>query len=227
MNRSELLLSRLRRCPGYKDGSKVGIRAVEHVKIEEVDERQSELIVIANTDDVDLEQEVVVPSGADQDSYFFANKKMFVDHDTSTEKCVAVMRSCRPFPSPSNHRQWRVRCRVFRNQGNQLADDIWKMAITDGIGVSIGFIPKDYGSVTDTESKTYPGAQSIIRSWHWLELSFTAFPCNVACQSADVVTSMDRSAELTELVCKGRISPATAQALGIAYPPRKRRIVIG
>lgn len=225
MNRNELLISRLRRNPAVKDGAAIGIRAVTKVKVAEVDEEQSELIVIANTDDVDLEREVVDPSGADPDSYFFTNRKMFVDHDTSTDKCVAVMRSCRPFPSATDHRQWRVRCRVYRGRGNQLADDIWNMATSDGIGVSIGFIPLDYGPVLPHEAKRYPGADSIVRRWHWLELSFTAFPCNVACQSAEVVSSMARSAELAEMVGKGRIHPATAAALGLARP--KRNIVIG
>ena len=224
--RSDLLLSRLRLKHGLKADEKIGLHGIESVRVESFDEAQGDIVVVATTDDVDLEQEVVVPAGASPESYFFRNKKLFIDHDPDVKNCIGSMRSCRPFPSMADHRQWRVRCHIYRNMGNELADFVWKMATTDGIGVSIGFRPLDAGRVTAAEAKQYPGAETIVRAWEWLELSFTAFPCNVACQSIGVMESETRAAKLTDMAVKGAMSPAVAKALGVRLPPPKATTIV-
>lgn len=170
------------------------------------------VMVIANTNDVDLQQEVVVPSGADL-SYFKSNGSVFCDHRTDVQNFVGIRRNQYPYPSAADHSAWMVR--VFVRE-TPLGNDILSMVRAGGLGVSIGFIPTDWGRPTEAESKSYgPAMTSIVRAWKWLELSFTAFPCNVACRSMEIPAGDTRKAGILDnLLCKGAIRRESAAAVG-------------
>lgn len=189
------------------------------------------LTVIATTDDIDVDGEVVIPGGADT-SYFFKNRKIFVDHQLGTEFCVGTLHSANLKPNG-----WQCRIRMFKLPGNPLPDDILTIAREAGIGVSIGFLPTAKGAPSPEEKSIYKSASSIIRQWKWIELSIAAAPANISCQST---LSLSKSIEgklalLDELVTKGRIAPFSAKALGLSVPrtleastgvPKRRTIVV-
>ena len=213
------LKNRLRLKAG-KDDAIVGVVAsfATDVKIE----RDRNIEVIANTDDIDLQDEVVVPSGADTD-YIVRNGKVFADHMYGMTDVVGSIRYIAKYPTPKDHRAWKARIQMLALAGNSLPDDILTIAREVGIGVSIGFEAVDYGPPTEDESKAYTGKtgppRSVVRRWKWLELSFTAFPANVACQSVVGVMDETRAAALDQLVTKGAVRRASAVALGL--PDRK------
>lgn len=126
-------------------------------------------VFIANTADVDLDNEVVVPAGADT-TYFFKNRTIFLDHDYT--KPVARLRY-----ASLKGGKWVVNMTFGRTP---LALEA-KANVDDGVvnGSSIGFIPTDYGRPTAEEVKAYGPHESIVRTWEWLELSLTGLPCNV------------------------------------------------
>jgi hypothetical protein len=187
-----------------------------------------DIIVVANTDDIDLVKEVVVPSGADT-SYFFANRKVYVDHCTNTPACVGTLRSA-VLRQVNGREAWQVRIGLYGFKNNPLVEDIWTIAQDGGIGVSIGFIPLDWGKPTPEEVKTYSrngeSPQSVCRRWKWLELSIASQPMNVACQTVGTVSGKTdpraekRLALLDSLVTKGRIRRETAHLLGLPKPKR-------
>lgn len=109
----------------------------------------------------------------------------------------------------------------------ELGDDILKMVQEGGVGVSIGFIPVDWGRPTDQEIAMYgSGVQSVVRKWKWLELSFTAFPCNVACQVIGGPPAPDASkaAVIESLLTKGLIRKESAALVGFPVAKPKRII---
>lgn len=179
-----------------------------------------DIIVVANTDDIDLENEVVIPSGASRD-YFEANGKVFVDHDYSFGSAVGAVRKngIVAFPSLSEQRGWKVRVGMLSLKGNPVPDDILTVAKEVGIGTSIGFAATDHGPPTDEEAERYMGKKgppdSVVRKWDWIELSFTAMPCNKACQSQEMIVDDSRAASLEGLVTKGLIQKQSARALGL------------
>lgn len=191
------------------------------------------LTVVATTDDIDCEGDIIVPSGADT-SYFFANRKIFVDHRLGTEHCVGALHSANLKPNG-----WVCRIRIFKLPGNPLADDILTIAREAGIGVSIGFVPTAMGAPTAEERARYGkgGAEisNVIREWKWVELSIAAAPCNVSCQSMNLQSNGGKLALLDEMVTKGRIQLQSAVALGLTAPrnaspvivPKKRIVVVG
>lgn len=138
---------------------------------------------IATTNDIDSSREVVVPEGADL-TYFIQNKSIFVDHMYDTASCVGKIRVNALQMIRDNSGQptgWRVRIAMGKNYNQKLVKDCMGLA-QDGIGMSIGFRAIDWGSPTSDEAKRWPGVQTVIRKWQWLELSLTPFPCNVACR---------------------------------------------
>lgn len=180
-----------------------------------------DLILYANTDDIDLEDEVVIPDGAAADSYFFRNRKVFLDHSYEYASLVGALRSHALIDRPDGGKAWRVRIHV---RTSPLGDDILTAADEVGIGTSIGFRALDFGPPTDDERKRYTkgtrGPHGIVRRWEWLEQSLTAMPCNVACQSL-TATAIDatRAAALDRLVTGGLIRRESAYLLGM--PDRK------
>ena len=181
-----------------------------------------DIIVVANTGDIDLENERVIPSGAD-DSYFKANGQMFADHQYDIGSGAGVVRNISAYPSTENHKAWRLRVRLRDNDIGKairaIVDD------TNQIGVSVGFVPVDYGPPTPDEQDALGGAfHSIVRTWKWFETSFTLLPCNVACQSMNITEgkSMDMVESADRLLGSSKISREAAAALGMPITAKRR-----
>ncbi len=163
------------------------------------------VVVIANTADVDLDSEVVVPSGADT-SYFFKNRTIFWNHDYNVP--IARLRY-----ASLKGGKWIVNMTFGKGE---FATEVREM-VQDGVvtGTSVGFIPTLYGRPTPDETKAYGPHDSIVRSWKWLELSITPLPCNVE--------AMIEAGE------KGLVSKATIRKAlpDVATPKRRVLIVVG
>jgi hypothetical protein len=220
------ILTRLK-SHGIQDGETVGVVS-SYGKGAELHTKSAsrELIVVANTGDIDLDNEVVVPSGADT-RYFERNRMIFADHQYDLGQVAGKMRRLDKYPSEADHKSWRVRAYV---NDNPIGNAVWTIVEETGqIGVSIGFIAKDYGPPDDNERKAYKSRdgsvpRSIVREWDWFELSFTALPCNVACQSLTVTEgkSADMLNEVERLVTKGRIDRESAYMLGMPIAPKRK-----
>lgn len=136
----------------------------------------------ASTDFVDLDDEVLLPGGADT-SYLTANRSVFVDHWYDLDHCVGKVKEIRRDPATGS---WVVDVRMLANSPFPYVGAVVSMASDVGIGMSVGFDPIEWGKPNADEAKLYPNAETIIRKWKMLEVSFTAIPCNVTCQSQSV-----------------------------------------
>ena len=189
------------------------------------DKQDLELVVIATTDAVDNDREVVLPGGADR-SYFEANKSIFVDHRYDVASWIGTMRKTMPYPAAGDgQRGWKVRMRL---RDTALGRDLYRATQEGyGPGASIGFVPTDYGPPTEDERARYGDASAIVRKWRWLELSLTAMPCNVACQMIGVADdaetiAADRAERLQRAVSTGTIQPESAYLLGLPAPDARK-----
>jgi hypothetical protein len=224
------ILHRLKGHPGIDDDARVGVVSSfgkgAQIIVKSDDNRARHLEVIANTDDIDLDNEVVIPGGANT-AYFQRNKQIFADHVYDLGNVVGVLRHLYKYPSDTDHKAWRVKMHLHDNPLGNAAMRI--VEETGQIGVSIGFVAKDYGAPTEDERKRFKSADgstphSVVREWDWFELSVTALPCNVACQSmamtegksADMLDAVDR------LVTKGLIDRESASLLGMPITPRRK-----
>lgn len=221
MNTAEVL-RKMREKNGLADDAPVGIVSSFGAVEEVTDDRN--LVLVANTDDIDLDNEVVVPSGLRGEAYFFKNRKIFADHRYDIGSVIGTLRSATPFPSPKNQRGWRIRVYVARTP---LGDDTLTLAREIGIGASIGFAPVEYGKPNAEEVKVYESRgkktpKSMVRVSDWLETSGTMMPCNVSCQGGAATFDDTKAAILDQMVCKSRIARASAVAFGLpATPVRK------
>lgn len=205
-----------------KSADKLGIRCFE-VSAKDVNVGGRLIDILATTDAIDLDREVVVPSGCDM-SVYQLNKRNFLDHDYRFEKHVATMRSCVPWPSAKNFKGWRNRSQVLAGLNHPFADDLLTVAQQAGIAASIGFELIAGSPPVDTDPPAYQDAEYIVRSCRVIELSFTAMPCNMTCQSLDEKPGKDlekRLGALEDLAVKGRkgggIALESAIALGLHY----------
>lgn len=220
------ILTRLKQ-HGIQDGESVGVVS-SYGKGAEIDTKNNtrDLVVVANTGDIDLDNEVVIPSGADT-KYFERNRMIFADHQYDLSQVAGKMRHLHKYPTEADHKAWRVRAHV---NNNPIGNAVWTIVEETGqIGVSVGFIAKEYGPPDDEERKAYRGKdgstpRSIVREWEWFELSFTALPCNVACQSLAMTQgkSADMLNEVERLVTKGRIDRESAYLLGMPITPKRK-----
>lgn len=178
----------------------------------------------ANTLDVDLEEEVVVPGGADL-GYIGKNRMMFADHKYGISDAVGKIRAFIPVLTGDLQTAWKVR---FHLTDATEAGRTAKALIDDlgSIGLSVGFIPIDRGPATADERERYGkgGKQprNIVREWYWFELSPTCLPCNKVCHSETVRRDEKYAAEVERLVTKGRISREGASALGLPIRAERR-----
>jgi hypothetical protein len=195
--------------------AKIGVRGI-FSKSAKIDADGRTLEVIATTNDIDLDDEVVLPGGADP-SYFAKNGKLFVDHQYRTQDVVGTLRALTPFSRVGGGAGWKMR--AYMIPGLPMADAVLAIAEAGGIGWSIGFEAIDYGKPTVEEAKSYKQGDkaplSIIRKWRWLETSATPFPCNVACQTMNMVQDESKMALLDELVTKSKITREAAEAFGL------------
>lgn len=202
----------------------VGLMAFS-VKSADVRTDIRELVCTATTDSIDLDREVVVPSGADT-TYYATNRANFVDHDYRAEMHVATMRNIRAWPDERKFNGWLNRSRFFSGLKSPLADDILTIAAQAGVACSIGFETIQGGPPIDTDPPSYQEAEWVHRKWRWLELSFTFMPCNMGCRQVGGPKALpeiesEKMAVVDALICKGRkrggVALASAVALGFPY----------
>ena len=195
-------LARLRQKFFVKSTEQVGFAGAAVVKAsEQVTAEERVVEVIATTSDVDLDDQVVDPAGADW-SYFNAagQKKVFQDHWYDSEHNVGIARSISPYMEGGRQTGWKMRIHVYTGLKCPYADDIWEKIKQGGYGCSIGFIPKEVGDLTPAEKVRWPNADSIVRKWKALELSFTPLPCNVKCQNVTAdAKSVDHKSSTIEV----------------------------
>lgn len=198
----------------------LGIKSTVGARFKRVDDPETpsrpDYIAIANTDDLDLDDEIVMPSGANT-SYIKANGKLFANHNYENADVVGSIRSMSAYPSTANHKAWQVRIKLTTLEAGETVRKI--IEETGTIGLSVGFFAREYGPPTPEEKKAYSvGAKtprSIVRQWDWFELSATALPCNKACQTMGIATDEKHAAEIERLVTKGLISRNGAAKLGL------------
>lgn len=188
-----------------------------------------DIIVTATTDDVDMDDEVVLPGGADME-YYSKNRANFLDHLYDFGKHVASMRSIK---MADDRRSWINRSVVFDGLKSPYADDLLAIATQVGIGASIGFEALEGGPPMESDPIRYKKARYVVRRWRMVELSFTAMPCNVSCRTMQETGGYDegKMAALDEMVTKSQIKLKSAVAVGFVYrktvavstPPRVRR----
>lgn len=185
MRRSDLIERIKSHAQGLRSGADVRIiRGDLATKDVSVDTRNGnrDITVVANTAAIDCDNEVVIPTGANL-QYLDKNRKVFVDHSYDYHSMVGGIRPGYPILDGD---KWLVRFGVSRSE---LGDRILADAQDFGVGVSIGFDALEAGPPTQDEVKKYgrgKSFRSVVRKWHWIELSVTAMPCNVECQSVAV-----------------------------------------
>ena len=178
----------------------------------------TEIIGMATTDDLDLDQETVLPSGADW-KYFEANGNLFLDHCYSSMQAVARLRSITPVGNG-----WQVHAAFINNPMNENIRACQTLAEANGLGMSIGFEVQDGGPPTADEVAKYPGTTYVIRRWKGIEVSFTAMPCNVACRTHALVYGDDsepKAARARELLSKNRVPESVWAGVGLKIKPRR------
>jgi len=179
------------------------------------------------TSDIDSQYEVVLASGADW-TYAKQNGKAFLDHAYSFDKAVGSIRWIKGVPNNERPTAWRARTFIFDKPGDPTGDQLLYVARESGIGASIGFRAINCSAPTREEADAYAKASkmvpdSIIRRWEAIEYSFTAFPCNVACQGSAVGGEDEkRLAAMDEMIVKGRITREFASAIGFPTTPKRR-----
>lgn len=180
--------------------------------------------MIVTTDDVDMENEVVDPNGADT-SYINTRGqgKVFLDHRMETEFAVGSIVYTAKHIIDGELRGYRQLIRIRNDSPFPFADDCWNMAKTIGIGSSVGYAGRVMSKVYPTDPARWAGAKSVVRRWKWIETSLTAAPMNVSCQSQSV-SEGKRLATLDDLVTKSIIKRETAVVLGLT--DAKPRIII-
>lgn len=200
-----------------KIGARFG-RLFEQAVKEEPDQGGRMLITaIATTSGVDLENEVIIPSGADV-SYFSAARAVYYCHDTYSLP-VASLRNLAMLPDKSG---WRVQASTLSTEfARDVATCIAEGAINGG---SIGFLRTSAGTPTKEELAKYGPCEYVTREWKWLEWSVTPFPCNpeAMIESAAMGKSLDGAAEIVRgLASKGLIARKSADLMGF-----KRKVVL-
>jgi hypothetical protein len=136
-----------------------------------------EVVCYANTAAVDLEAEVVVPSGLDVTSYLDKNRNLFVDHQYDVCSAVATLRLMTLTPQG-----WIARGVFHDDMANPYVRACVALAKAGTLAMSIGFEALEWGPPSQAEKVAYPGAESIVRKARILEISYTAFPMNVTCR---------------------------------------------
>lgn len=181
---------------------------------------------IINTADTDLDDEVVLPSGGRWKDYMDRNKSVFVDHQYDLPSRVATNRHM-------NGDEASVRATAnLLPDDNALAKAVRILLENGGVGTSIGFEALDRSRPTPEEQQRYPRAKSIVRSWNMIEWSFTAMPCNVACQATSFTSADPKSGTTArELLVKsfGAAADTILSSFGLIptlAQPRRTVIVV-
>lgn len=222
LNTIEVMRSRAKAAYGI-DAASVGIVSSFGQKAD-VNPRRREITWIANTSDIDMEDEVVVPEGLDPSRYFDKNRAIFLDHRYETMYKIGMMRSRKLVDDAQMRKFWQVHAYIMPTE---LGNAVLAMAEEGGgMPCSIGFAAVDWGSPTKEETKRYSqrdiAPRTIVRKADWIELSATAIPMNVSCQGKLCGEPEPKSLSLIDsLVCKGRITRNAALAMGFKEAKKK------
>jgi hypothetical protein len=181
--------------------------------------RPLEVTCYANTAAVDLEREVVVPSGLDVRSYLGNNKNLFVDHRYDVLSAVAVCRSMTLDPSG-----WLCRGVFHEDMSNPYVKACVVLARAGTLAMSVGFEALDWGAPTVEEAKAYPGVESVVRKARVLEVSYTAMPMNVTCRQ--VATNIDTANETAEKCRKAMIDAKIPDRVVQDFGIKPRRTIV-
>jgi len=219
------------------DGSAVGMKSAvqSFTRVKAGQDGVYDYIATANTDDIDLDNEVVLPGGADK-SYIEVNRMMFADHNYTTNDVVGKIRAFTRYPNSQAQTAWKVRFRLAPTEVGRTTK-----AIVDEygeIGLSIGFFARDYGPPDADEKTLYTREgktpSAIVRKWDWFELSTTALPSNKSCRIEGVRSDEKYAANVERMVTKGLISREGAARLGLPIGedrksfaiPKPRRVLL-
>lgn len=231
------IITRLKAHPGITDDTTVGVVS-SFGKGAEIDIKADtrDIVATLTTSDIDLEDEVLVPSGGNMD-YLLENGKLFADHNYDLNSYAGVLRTIAPVYSvsdKSNPRGWKIR---FNVPNLPIGNTILAIVEHAGkIGVSVGFKVVDYGPPTPEEIAAHgvggKKPRSIVRLWDAFEGSPTLLPCNVKCQAIrdGAAKSIYRvgpgSDELLhtadDLLRKGLIDRESAFRLGMPTTPTRK-----
>lgn len=177
---------------------------------------------VATTEDLDVDDEVVIAGGVDPKSYFFTNKSVFIDHQYDIANFIGNARRVLPRPDAKSPTAWVVQVRLHK--AHQYTPTIMELAADGLIGSSIGFARQEGGRPTADEVKRYSkGGREpamIARRWEWIEQSITAMPANVSAQAIGFEDA--KAIMLDELTTKGRVPRPLAVALGLPDSPKRR-----
>lgn len=178
------IVTKMRARHGLKAAESVGIAGLT-CKETMTSDTERDVEVVMTAADTDMDDEVVLTGGADT-TYFMSmgQKKVFIDHRYDMSSNVGVVRWINPFPNAQNPTALKARVHLYKNLKDPMTDDLLERIKQGGMGLSIGFIPTEITMPTVDERKMYPNAERIIRKWKMLEVSFTALPCNVKCQTS-------------------------------------------
>jgi hypothetical protein len=136
--------------------------------------RRPDIHIYATTEDVDMEDDVIVASGGDVKRYMGVNRNLFVDHDYGISAAVGYARVL-----TLDHRGWRVTAQLNDND-NEYQRAVVALAKAGTLAMSVGADFRVYGPPDAEEKAKWPGAKRVIREWTMLEGSFTAMPMNPA-----------------------------------------------
>jgi HK97 family phage prohead protease len=155
---------------------------------------------IVSTTSVDLDNEIVVPSGMDLSYFPGCVKAVYLNHDYSSLP-VATCRKLTPQGDA-------LFCQTYIRRG-PMGDDLL-LAIEDGAvnGFSVGFKPIDFGPPTMDERKAYGECDTVVRSSKLLEYSIVSMPANPDA--------------LIEMVSKGKIRRESAVRFGLDDSPVRK-----
>lgn len=155
---------------------------------------------IVCTDAMDMEGEIVMPSGLDTSYFPDRVKAVYLNHNYD----ALPVAKCRKMVLNDRGQMF---CQTVIARGG-LGDDLLSL-MEDGVvnGLSIGFITQSASPPKPDEDR-YRGAKSVVRSAKLLEYSIVSMPCNPDA--------------LIERVSKGMIRRSSAVAFGLDDSPVRK-----
>ena len=201
-------------------------RVIEYKQVSNGTSPVFEIGAMATTDDVDQDQEVVLPEGCDWSVFERIGKHMYADHWYGIENRVGLARSWALRPNGPGRKGWFMTSVIRRDPDYPMRGAIIEAALESVVGLSIGFEKVDGSAPTPEESKRYPGVGYVIRKAKIFEVSFTFMPCNINCVSASVASVTDKHAErVAEWAVKSGRLRGFEELFSV--PRRKRVVVLG
>lgn len=183
-----------------------------------------EVDIIINTDDIDLDGEVVVPAGIDFDYWEKSGKRTYADHSYNIEDIAGHTRWITPMGNAKSPSGWVARAVL---NTSPIGEAIKQLIEDDGtIGASVGFIPKDRSRPTADETRVYAKAgtspMSVVRDSMLLEWSYTGMPCNGSAIGGWADDGGKAYNKIDRLLTKSKITVDAAKMLG--FPVEIKRI---